>query len=565
MSGSPARKTVACMLMASISILGSGSGNTAETNGNETVLQVWTDATGERAPTLVTDSDGTTRLNWAAASLDTYGRDVAGSVLLTPFASGSFQRGTLDGGTEVTNPTGTKSWFRVALTESNDRALLRAPVQLDQLQFGRAGPNHRVDFGDLALVHSTLSANTPLKGLRWQGSFESMRLSAAAGSISESWEALGNPDLRTQRLREAVSLKAETSVGAAAVVYATFQGHGDSGDLPEGYALAGSNRGHSTTAGANLVRGNLAIQAEAALSHATEEGSPAAAARAFVVDATWSHKAVTLRSGLHDFGPRFVSLSANALPGLRETYLNAAWRANGWSTWALDLRRTFDRATAAIDPAHLQVAPALTIGGRSDAATLQLNVMPPKLPGTTVTLVASQSRGQSLDGIRNDNSSASASVATTRGQWTTQATVQRGVSSADAAAVGASTLQGFSGSVGRTWGDETTAWSVRASLVGQYQSQRFATGPRSHVQSVGLRVATLHSDKGSAGVRFDLGSGRDTTGQPLTLRNFRLDLDRRLRPKLAMKVYAAWTDNYPDLAEIAYRERIVGIQFTYQF
>ena len=85
------------------------------------------------------------------------------------------------------------------------------------------------------------------------------------------------------------------------------------------------------------------------------------------------------------------------------------------------------------------------------------------------------------------------------------------------------------------------------------------------MQSVGLRVATLHSDKGSASVHFDLGSGRDTTGQPLTLRNFRLDLDRRLRPKLAMKVYAAWTDNYPDLAEIAYRERIVGIQFTYQF
>lgn len=565
MSGMPVRETVACLLMASVLAFDAGTSKAAETEANQDVLQAWTDATGESAPTLVTEANGTTRLNWAAASLDTYARDVSGSALLTPYASGSFQRGTLDGGTEVTNPSGTKSWFRVALTESNDRALLREPVQLNQLQFGRAGPNHRVDFGDLALVHSTLSANTPLKGLHWQGSFESMRLSAAAGSISESWEALGNPDLRTQRLREAVSLKAEKSVGGAAVVYATFQGYGDSGDLPDGYALAGRSRGQSTTAGANLVRGSFALQAEAALSRASEEGLSAAAARAFVVDATWTHKTVTLRSGLHDFGPRFASLSAATLPGLRETYLNAAWRANGWSTWTMDLRRTLDRAAAMIDPTQLQSTPGLNIGGHNNAATLQLNLMPPKLPGTTVTLVASQSRGQTLDGLRNDNSSASATIATTRGPWTTQATIQHGLSSAGAAGIGASTLRGMSGSVGRTWGDETTAWSVRASLVGQYQSQRFATGPRSHVQSVGLRVATLHSDKGSASVRFDLGSGRDTTGQPLTLRNFRLDLDRLLRPKLAMKIYAAWTDNYPDLAEIAYRERIVGIQFTYQF
>ncbi|NJN00403.1 MAG: hypothetical protein HC793_01710 [Aquincola sp.] len=64
-----------------------------------------------------------------------------------------FKRGTLDGGTESHESRGAKSWFRVALTESNDRALLREPVQLDQLQFrsGRPEPPHR--FRRLALVH----------------------------------------------------------------------------------------------------------------------------------------------------------------------------------------------------------------------------------------------------------------------------------------------------------------------------------------------------------------------------------------------------------------------------
>lgn len=561
MGGTPVRTRIVCMLAASLPLL--GSAQAATPGDNDSALQAWTDATGESAPTLVTDADGTTRLNWAAASVDLYHREVAGGSLLTPFASGSFQRGTFEGGTETATTAGSKTWARVAVTESNDRALLRQPVQLNQLQFGRTDGVHRVDLGDMVLAHSTLSANTPFKGLRWQGSFESIRLSAAAGGISESWEALGDPTQRTQRLREALSVKAEQSVGAVGTVYATLQGYGDSGELPLETVATARTRGQSTTVGANLVRGELALQAEAGWSHAALEGQAAESARAFILDATWTRRSLTLRTGVHDFGPRYASLSASALPGLRESYANAAWQANAWSTWTADLRRTVDRSAVSLAAAQLQL-PGYTTAGASTAATLQWNARLPQLPGAVLTLAGSQSRGQGVDGTPSDRSSASATVALTRGSWTTQATLQRGRTSADAS-LGASTLEGLSATVGRSWGTNANAWNGSASVTGQHQEQRFASGPRSMSRSIGLQLSASHPDRGTLAARVDVGSGRDTTGRPLALRNLRLDLDRPLRRNLAMKVYAAWAGNYPDVPELAYRERIVGVQFTYQF
>ncbi len=561
MNGLRFRQVVAGTLAASVAALGCRPGNAGGIADNQDALQMWSEATGDAAPTLVDEADGTTSLRWGNASLDTYARTTSGGYLLTPYASGAFHRGTFEGGMETTRAGDGKSWFRIALTESNDRAVLIGSTQLDQVQFGYASGGQRFELGDMALTHSTLSANTPLKGLRWQGSFESTRLSAAAGVVSESWEALGDGNRRMLFLREAVSVKAEQLLGGAGTVYATAQSFGDRGDLSADYATVARSTGHSATIGANLLRGALSVQTEAALSQATEEGGTRAAAHAFIVDATWQHRAWTLRSGLHDFGPRFASLSVAALPGLRERYANAAWRASAWATLTFDLRSTFDRTQAPIDPATLEVAGA----GRTSAQTLQLNLAPPQLPGSVVTLVASRSRGHTLDEIRTDQASASATLAMTRGAWTSQATIQRGHSHTDAALTGASVVAGASGSVARSWGDAATAWNVQGTLSARYQSQRFATGVRNHVQSGGARITAVHSDQGAASLQLDVGSGRDALGNPLALRNLRLAIDRPVRPQLAMKLYAAWTNNHPQVPEIAYRERLLGVQFTYSF
>ncbi|MCW5623422.1 MAG: hypothetical protein KIT73_01730 [Burkholderiales bacterium] len=562
MRGTHANRMLATMLSASIVVTGFPSGRVVAADGNAQALQAWSDATGQEAPALVTEDDGTTRLSWTTASLEFYHRNVSDGSLLTPFQSGSFQRGTLEGGTETTESIGSKSWFRIAITQSNDRSVLSGPLQLGQLQFGRSDAQQRFDFGDLALMHSTLGTSTQLKGLRWQRSFESVRLAAAAGSIAESWEALGDDTHRMQWRREAVSIRAERNVGAAGIVFATLQGYGDSGSPSADYAVAGRSRGQSATVGANLIRGALAVQTEMAFSHATDAGRGSAADHAFIIDATWTRQTLTLRSGLHDFGPRFASLSVATLPGLRESYVNAAWRANTWSTWTVDLRRTVDRSLPLPEIAALEQP--LSTAGRSDAATLQVSLRPPQLSGASLTLAASQSRGRTPDGARNDLASASATVALTRGPWTTQGTVQQSLTWSDTA-FGNSALQGVNGSVGRTWADATGAWTVRASLVLQRQSQRFAAGMHSHTQNVGLRLTVQHADRGSASLRVDAGSGRDTLGRPLTLRNLRLDVDRPIHAHLSMRLYIAWNDRYPDLPELAYREQVIGVQFTCPF
>jgi hypothetical protein len=232
--------------------------------------------------------------------------------------------------------------------------------------------------------------------------------------ISPSWEALADPSLRAQPLRNALALKASMPVASGVVAFATLQGFDDTpGTAPNATALQPAS-GHSATLGATFTRSRFTLQAEAGISHLQPDGGAAEPGAALSVDASWRWRLLLLRVGHHDFGTHFASLSASAVPGLRESYVNGTWTLTPATTLSVDLRDALNRNVGSTQTPVDRASSSSCHTPR--AVTLQLTTSPAALPGTSVTYRRltparrPQRAAEDLDGI-------SASVTHTRGAW----------------------------------------------------------------------------------------------------------------------------------------------------
>ena len=540
--------------------------------GNGSALDAWSQATGADAPTLITAEDGATQLVWTgAASLDLYARDATGGELLTPLTSGAFYALGVQGDWRGETQEGERSWAQIATTLSNDPALLPGTAQLGSFQAGHATRDWRLTVGDVSVLHSNLGTSTSLRGWNMRQRSEASSLSVAAGVISPSWESLADPAQRTQPLRNAVAFRVGKPLTANAVAFGTLQAFDDGSAVGSDAAVSDAAvplpaSGHSATVGLNLRRGRFTLQTEVGGSRLKEQDAAYEPGAAVLIDAAWHWPAILLRAGHRDFSSHFATLSTTALPGLRETYGNAAWSITPTTTVSLDLRDMLDRNAGEIPPPPGDpLALPTTQPARTRAVTLQATTAPARLPGASLTVAASRSLGANPDGGRNDLDSLSTSLAYTRAQWNAMLGYQLSQAETGAMPTTNSTLHGVSAALGRDHANFLPGWGLSAQLRAQLQRQEIDGSAGSRLAGIELRLQLRNDPWGSVALTGSLAHGRDPNGTRLQQHALRLDAERQLAKRAALRVYAAFNDNFPDTPQIAYSERVAGAQISYRF
>ena len=537
---------------------------------NSKALSRWGQLTGTQPPQLVADANGETRLIWSAtASVDLYSRESSGGELLTPYSSGNFYAIRASGDSRQVSD-GSATWLQLDVTGSNDRALIPDAWQLNTLQAGRSGPGYQIAFGDVPVSYSTLGANTALRGLSAQRLFGPAALSASAGVIADSWTGLLDRNRRLQLLRNSAATKGEISLTPTTSVFSTLQGYSDVADsLPQGLGGALPAAGRSGTAGLSFSSGRFSLQTEAGTSEFREDGSAWLASGAGVVDATWQGEKVTLRSGYHDIGRNFASLSSAALPGVREAYLNGNWIASSWAILTADLRTSRNRNATMQPPASIPAEGTLPtqylapIPEKTNSATIQASLTVPQIRGLSALVQGSISRGSNADGGRNSLDNYGANLTYQRNGWTWGGGYQQARTFNAAFADSNATTHTWTASMGRTWTDPSGVLTLNGTLLGTRQRQDLDAGGRYKLDSATLSAGVEHARWGQLSASYTEGWGQDALSNRLRQSAGRLEAQRALGKRGAIKLYAMRSDNFAGVAALAYREQMVGIQLSY--
>lgn len=544
---------------------------------NATVLAQFAQASGAPAPELVAGEDGATQIEWhGGATLDFYSRSASGGALLTPYSGGHFHRLGLQSDLRGTAREGDVAWMQFALTQSDDPALiLLGNSQINTLSAGRAGQGYRVAFGDVAVNHSSLGANLPLRGLLAQRYFGQTLVSASAGVIAESWEALADSGRRRMFLKNVYALKAETPLGQNLQAYATVQGYREDGDSVGAGALAlVPSSGNSGTVGLNWREGRYFLQAEGGLSRYSEKGLDGHRDRALVVDGGWQGDRLGLRLGHHDLGRYYASLSGLAGAGIRETYANASWQAAEWMSLTGDVRRSENQMAAPPVPLPPPTIPPTPITpytpfvGRTDAASLRAQFTFAGVPGLSLALNVGESHGKSSAGGSNRNAHQGASLSYVQPVWNASLGYQNAKLSNSIAGTD-SRSETWSLVYGRNWSDATdvapASWTLGATASGSFQRQHLENGTTSTLNTLNLVVTGERSAWGRLSAILGGSRGHDATGGELRQHWYQLDAGRALGQRGGIRLYVRAMSSFQDRAAIAYRDRTAGVQLSYAF
>ena len=486
-----------------------GSTALAQSDANRQVLDRWQAQTGEQR---VLDERGVAQFQ-GAVSVDIYEHAVVTDAgndprLLSSLQPGLHQRTTVQADWRRTDAGQHTSYVQGVWTGTDDRGLQpRYGGQVTSFQAGWAGPGYRIAFGDVVAGFSNLGSNLGLRGLLggWEG--ERTSVSAFAGAVAESWEALarrtprdGRP-ARAAAVREAIGLKAEHRFAPAWSAFATLQSWRDRpGETGTGAAAGPAARGRSASVGLRLAAAATQAQFEWARSSRRTDGAVAVDDDAWQL--TLSHRAadtLTLRAGAHDLRPGFATLAQTIAPGLREVYLGADWTLAPALLWSIDLRDARSRLVAAGGAVTATDLDTLSnrIGWRIDG-----------WPGWTLQLSDLRTRGRDAAGQPSRNSGTQLALLHAGAVWNGQLMLGGG----EARAAGGQTrLVQWQAQLGRTLGsaggDGSGAWQLS---VGQ-QRQRYSTTDRPLLQStLGLAANASHRRWG----QWQLSAQWQHTGQP---------------------------------------------------
>ncbi len=543
---------------------------------NATVLAQFAQATGAPAPQLAT-TEGGTRIEWhGSAALDGYTRNASGGQVLTPYTGGNFYKAGLLSDLRGHTPEGDTNWFQFSFTATDDRSVLpQGQSQINTLGVGRAGQGYRLMAGDVPVSYSALGANTALRGVLAERYFGDMLLSASAGVISNSWEALEDKDKRLAFLRNAFALKAETTVAQGGKIFITAQGYSDDSDsAPPGSLAPVAASGRSATLGFNWRGGAYSIQGEAGVSRFSEDGAQDRDDNAFIVDAAWQAQGGGLRAGYHDVGRFYTSLSAQGVTGVQEGYLNGNWSAASWLNLTADLRRSENQKAAPPTPPPVPTIPPslppppTPHPGRTDAATLGAQITFPQAPGLSLGLNAGESRGKSDIGV-NEISNYGANLAYASKEWNAGVAYQNndlsgGLGAGSDSRTGTWTVN-LGGNLSDAAGGAPGTWTLGANLTGNFQRQDLGGGGSLEFDTYALTLSGQRARWGNFSASGGIGHGTDAAGQALRTKWYQLDAGRKLGERGGIKLYARGSSNYQSLPAIAYSDATVGLQLSYAF
>lgn len=545
---------------------------------NGSVLAQFAQASGSPAPQLVPEEDGGTKIEWhGGATLDAYSRSASGGATLTPYTGGHYHRIGLQSDLRGTTQEGDVSWMQFALTQSDDPSVIfLGNSQVNTLSAGRAGQGYRYALGDVAANHSTLGANAPMRGLLAQRYFGQTLLSAAAGVVAESWEALADQGRRRMFLKNAYALKAETPLGQGLQAYVTLQGFREDGDsLPAGLLALTPTSGSSGTLGLNWREGRYFLQAEGGLSRYGEKGLDGHRDRALIVDGGWQGDKLGLRLGHHDLGRYFASLSGLMGAGIRETYANANWTATAWLSLTGDVRRSENQMAAPPVPPPpptippTPVTPYTPFVGRTEAASLRAQISFPGVPGLGLGLSAGESHGRSSGGASNRSQNQGATLSYAAMAWNASLGFQNSKQSNSVAAASDSRTETWSASYGRNWSDATgvapASWTLNATATASAQRQHLETGATATLNTLNLVFSGERQPWGRLSAILGGSRGHDATGGGLRQHWYQLDARRALGQRGGIRLYLRGTSSFQDRAAIAWRDRLAGLQLSYTF
>jgi hypothetical protein len=128
-----------------------------------------------------------------------------------------------------------------------------------------------------------------------------------------------------------------------------------------------------------------------------------------------------------------------------------------------------------------------------------------------------------------------------------------------------STLRGVSAALGRDYANLLPGWSLNAQLRSQLQQQEIDGGAGSRLAGIELRLQLRNEPWGSLAVSGSVARGRDPNGARLQQHALRIDAERPLAKRTALRIYAAHSDNFPDTPQIAYSETMAGAQISHRF
>ena len=544
---------------------------------NGTVLAQFAQASGGPAPELKKGDDGATQIEWhGGATVDFYSRSASGGAMLTPYSGGHYHRIGMQSDLRGTAPEGDVSWMQFALTQSDDPSLIMlGNSQINTLNAGRAGKGYRLAFGDVAVNHSTLGANLPLRGILAQRYFGQALVSASAGVIAESWEALADQGRRRMFLKNAYALKAESPFGQNLQAYATVQGYREDGDSVGANALAlVPSSGSTATAGLNWREGRYYLQAEGGLSRYGEKGLDGHRDRALIVDGGWQGDKLGLRLGHHDLGRYYASLSGLAGAGIRETYANASWQAAQWMSLTGDVRRSENQMAAPPVPPPpptippTPVTPDTPFVGRTEAANLRAQFTFADVPGLGLGLNVGESHGKSSGGS-NRNANQGANLTYMQPAWNASLGYQNSTLKNSIATGTDSRSDTWMASYGRNWSDATevapASWTLNATASGSFQRQHLENGTTSTLNTLNLVVMGERSAWGRLSAILGGSRGHDATGGDLRQHWYQLDAGRALGQRGGIRVYVRGMSSFQDRSAIAYRDKTAGVQLSYAF
>jgi hypothetical protein len=498
-----------------------GVAGPAKGQSNDSLLQQWNQQTGAQG-TLNKGVDGT-QLQWTVnANADLYRNrilsDAPNTYQLTPLRDGSFYRFDLHSDMRWLRADGAATHLQALFQGSDDRAVLSQHVsQLQNFQAGHAGPGYQLLLGDVAASFSPLGSTLGLRGLLGTTTLgKRFGLSAHAGVVSESWEALINrtprasefegappPMARTRYLRDVWGTKLEYGFDGGWRAFTSVQGYADRADSLGAAAEFASLRpadGSAVTGGLAYQHDAWEVLAEWAAGSSRELDQPRRSGSGFVVDGSYRLAQGFLRAGYHNVEPTFSSLAQTVQPGIHEGYVGADWAPSPRWTLGIDLRLA-EQETAPIVyvppaadpplPAFPEI-PATRTRSASVNARASLNLHE-WLPGASVNLMTMEMRGRDAQDFDTETRHFGAGVQYAQQLYNFGLNYTRGESGSDASVYAASTSDGAQLVFGLNFvaldmnGRVRHAVQVLTTVQSQTQRQP-ATGDRNESTSYALRV-----------------------------------------------------------------------------
>lgn len=533
---------------------------------NSQVLSAFAQSTGAAPPELVRQEDGGTRIEWkGSVAVDLYDNRVrvpasTGNVT-SPQADGNFHRIQVSGDLRGLTPDNRIRYLQFMATQSDDRAVQSYPLLFNSVQAGHVSATTQLAVGDVNADFSALGTRLGVRGVLATTLLGPSTLSVSAGTLAPTWNAVMDEDKRTEYLRNLISAKLDAPLSATTRGFFSVQGYTDDpATVPLAQQTLLPASGHAATLGLAHQDGALALTAEAGLSRWSPEGQADRDAHALVLDGSWTGASTLLRFGHHRLGTYYTSLSAEAQPGIRETYLAADWRAADWLNVQGDLRRSENEA--------VNVAGGVA-AVRTDAATFSETLgFGPNWPGLSLVLQQALSDGENPGGSDNRQWGYGAQLGYAAQAWNGAIAFNRRALRNDAAPTADGTTDTWSLSLGRTLMDDPSnpIWQASLGANASWQGQELDAGGSTQATQLGFNVAATHNRLGSFAAGISLGWVDPTTGDDLKNLAYTLEATHPFKgDKGSVKLYARDTRYHSGNPLLRNDARTLGIQLALNF